>query len=73
MRRGLWVALGLGLGVGLAVLAVRRLDRAAKSLSPEGLGRLVGAAGQLASEVKLAAAQREAELKKALLHGEAKE
>jgi len=54
-------------------LAVRRLDRAAKSLSPEGLGRLVGAAGQLASEVKLAAAQREAELKKALLHGEAKE
>jgi len=73
MRRGLWVALGLGLGVGLAVLAVRRLDRAAKSLSPAGVGRLVGAASQLVSEIKLAATQREAELKTALLHSEAKE
>jgi len=77
MRRGLWIALGLGLGVGLALYAVRRLDKAAQTLSPQGLGqsvnRVVAAANQLAGEVKAATAQREAELRSTLLHGEVKE
>ncbi|MCL2802847.1 MAG: DUF6167 family protein [Micrococcales bacterium] len=77
MRRGLWIALGLGLGAGLAVLIASQVRRATQALSPEGLGQSLGQATQAATglvgEVRQAAKRREAELRAALLTGQTEE
>jgi hypothetical protein len=74
MRRGFWLAAGLGLGVAAAYLVVRRFDRAKAALTPEGFGRSIDRASQavveLAHDIREAAQAREAELRSSLLHGE---
>jgi hypothetical protein len=71
----MWVTVGLGLGVGLAFVAYRRLEAAKKAardaVSPDGIGRAldraVVAASGWADEVRQAAGEREAELRRTLL------
>ena len=74
MRRTLWLALGLGLGIGLAVMAARRVGRLTESISPEGvqrgLRRVMDTSTELVQEIKQATAERQAELRQALLGGE---
>lgn len=74
MRRVVWMAFGLGLGVGLVVLVSRRLDQASKALSPSGvassLKRVVNQASELAGEIRQTTNQRHQELRGVLLHGE---
>ncbi|MDR2347212.1 MAG: hypothetical protein LBD90_01050, partial [Bifidobacteriaceae bacterium] len=75
MRRLVWVAVGVGLGAGLAFVAWRRLEAAKRSaldaLSPEGVARGVDravlGARDFAEQVRAAAREREAELRRSLL------
>jgi hypothetical protein len=75
VRRLVWVALGVGLGAALAVAAWRRYEAAklaaSQALSPQGLARGVDwavlTARDFAGQVRSAAREREAELRRALL------
>ncbi|MDR2379348.1 MAG: hypothetical protein LBD70_08005 [Bifidobacteriaceae bacterium] len=75
MRRLVWtafcLALGAAAGLGLAVWAYRRFDAAKRAVSPGGivqrLDQAVQAAGAFAEQARRAAAEREAELRRALL------
>jgi hypothetical protein len=66
MRRLFYVAFGATAGV----LVVRRVSRAANKWTPEGIAAQAGGAGERIAEwwaeVKVLAAQREAELREAL-------
>ena len=71
MRRLFYVAFGATAGV----LVVRRVSKAANKWTPEGIAAQAGGAGERIAEwwaeVKVLAAQREAELREALgLEGE---
>ncbi|MDR2380496.1 MAG: hypothetical protein LBE08_04870 [Bifidobacteriaceae bacterium] len=75
MRRLVWLTLGVGLGVGAAFWAYRRLEAAKRAareaVTPEGLTRgidkAVALASGLADEISAAAKEREAELRRTLL------
>ena len=66
MRRLFYVAFGATAGV----LVVRRISKAANKWTPEGIAAQAGGAGERIAEwwaeVKVLAAQREAELREAL-------
>ena len=70
MRRLFWVAAGAAAGV----YAVRRVQRAAQSLTPQGVagslgaavGELADAVREFAAEVRAGMAEREIELREAL-------
>jgi len=66
MRRLFWLALGATVGV----LVVRRIDRAARAYTPEGIGRSLSSAADglrdLADAVREGMAEREGELRRAL-------
>jgi len=66
MRRLFWLALGATVGV----LVVRRIDRAARAYTPEGIGRSLSSAADglrdLADAVRDGMAEREGELRRAL-------
>ncbi|MDR0366083.1 MAG: hypothetical protein LBH68_04560 [Bifidobacteriaceae bacterium] len=74
MRRLAWLMIGTTLGVGLAVWGYRKLNAAKQAASPEGLARgivqLKDKAVDLAAEIKQAAAEREQQLRQALLQDE---
>lgn len=71
MRRAFFVALGLGVGLLVGAYVVRRLDEASRAAAPANLASQAGrAAGGFASrlraaadEGRVAAAEREAELR----------
>jgi uncharacterized protein DUF6167 len=66
MRRVLWMAVGAT----VAIVVVRRVNRALDAASPEGIGRsltsAVDARRDLADDVRAAMAEREQELRVAL-------
>jgi hypothetical protein len=66
VRRVFWMALGATVGV----LVVRRVSRAARAYTPEGIGRslasAVDALRDLADDVRAGMAEREQELRVAL-------
>ncbi|MDR2565746.1 MAG: hypothetical protein LBC97_06740 [Bifidobacteriaceae bacterium] len=75
MRRVFWtgavLTLGVGTGLGLAFWAYRRFDAAKRAVSPEGIAArfddALATVGQMAGEIREAAAAREAELRRTLL------
>ncbi len=74
MRRGFWIALGLGAGATVAVLASRWTKRQRERLAPANIGRKAGQTvkdagslmGEVAREFRAGMADRGAEIRSSL-------
>jgi hypothetical protein len=77
MRRVFWTMAGVGLGAALAIVAYRRMSKTKEAFTPEGVSRgidkALAYAEVFAHDVQAAAAQREQELRSALLTDEAQQ